>query len=114
MYNCEPEQDMFMATQKILKNYSYALLTIALAICLYSLARIINCSFYGASVYTDLCKLSGLVYFNFYGFPILGLSIMGIALPKLSENDKILKFTLLFLTIVSIRFVYLIITSILR
>jgi hypothetical protein len=98
---------MFMATEIILKKYSYSLLALGATVSLYSAIRIMSCTFYGAGVQTDFCKLSGFIYFNFYGLPILALALIGILLPKLSESEKIQKFTIAFLAITTARFLYL-------
>lgn len=101
-----------MATQKILKNYSYALLIMSGALFIYSVFRVVSCTAYGASVYTDFCKLAGLAIWNFYGLPIMALSLIGIILPKLSESDKVQKLLLAFMALSTARFTYLVLSAV--
>lgn len=101
-----------MATQKILKKYSFSLLWLAGGIFAYSVFRIASCAIFSRDIYAAFCKLSGFVYWNFYGLPILALALIGILLPKLSDSEKLHKFTLAFMALTTARFVYLILDSI--
>lgn len=97
-----------MATEKILKNYSYGLLALAGGIFGYAIFKIAICVTFSRDIYAAFCKLSAFAYWNFYGLPILALALIGIFMPKLSDSKVLKNGTLVFLVLTTVRFLYLI------
>lgn len=69
--------------ENILKKYSYAFIVAGTGVLLFSVGKIVTCP---TGVDHDLCKLGGVAYWSFYGFPTLLLGLGALAIPKLTES----------------------------
>jgi hypothetical protein len=91
--------------ENILKKYSYAFIGISTAVLIFAVGKIITCP---PGVDYDLCKLGGVAYWNFYGFPTLLLGLGSLAIPKLTESKAakaIMLGVLVLVTIQAIRII---------